>query len=394
MLNDEKSVLKQTQVKFMDHMMTTEGVQADQSKVEAILNMPAPTDVHRVKRLCRMIQYLSKFLPNLASDLQPIRELTRTNMDWNWSAECEETFIKVKKKITEAPLLIYFNPDKGLVRQVDSSKDGLGAALLQDGKPIEYASRALTSAKQNWAQIEKETAVVFGLERLDQYTYCRKVVIENDHKPLVAILKKPLSQAPKRLQTLILRVHGIDVDFHYMERSKLFIADTLSRAYLDVPDTHVRVMKANALKGQSDERINEVREATVEDKSMQKLLRIIRDGWPDNKNEVPSELKPYFDVRDSLSHQDGVILKGERIVIPKSLRDITKKRLHSAHLGYNSMMRCTRHTVFWPAMSHEIRQVVENCETCQLHKPRNQKETLRQHEEGGNPVKQNWRRSV
>ena len=328
-------------------MITTEGVQADQSKVEAILNMPALTDVHRVKRLCRMIQYLSKFLPNLASDLQPIRELTRTNVDWNWSAECEETFIKVKKKITEAPLLIYFNPDKGLVRQVDSSKDGLGAALLQDGEPIEYASRALTSAEQNWAQIEKETlAAVFGLERLDQYTYCRKVVIENDHKPLAAILKKPLSQAPKRLQTLILRVHGIDGDFHYMEGSKLFIADTLSRAYLDVPDTHVRVMKANASKGQSDERINEVREATVEDESMQKLLRIIRDGWPDNKNEVPSERKPYFDVRDSLSHQDGVILKGERIVIPKSLRDITTKRLHSAHQGYNSMMRRARDTVF------------------------------------------------
>ena len=168
MLNDEKSVLKQTQVKFMGHMVTTEGVQADQSKVEAILNMPAPTDVHGVTRLCGMIQYLSKFLPNLASDLQPIRELTRTNVDWNWSAKCEETFIKVKKKVTEAPLLIYFNPDKELVLQVDSSKDGLGAALLQDGKPIEYASRALTSAEQNWAQIEKETlAVVFGLERLD-----------------------------------------------------------------------------------------------------------------------------------------------------------------------------------------------------------------------------------
>ena len=138
MLNDEKSVLQKTQVKFMGHMITTEGVQADQSKVEVILNMPAPTDVHRVKRFCGMIQYLSKFLPNLASDLQPIRELTRTNVDWNWSTECEEAFIKVKKKITEAPLLIYFNPDKELVLQVDSSKDGLGAALLQDGKPIEY----------------------------------------------------------------------------------------------------------------------------------------------------------------------------------------------------------------------------------------------------------------
>lgn len=109
----------------MGHMITTEEGQADQSKVEAILNMPAPTDV--------------QFLPNLASDLQPIQELTRKNVDWNWSAECEEAFIKVKT-ITEGPLLIYFNPDKELVLQVGSSKDGLVAALPQDGKPIEYAS--------------------------------------------------------------------------------------------------------------------------------------------------------------------------------------------------------------------------------------------------------------
>ena len=174
-------------------------------------------------------------------------------MDWNWSAACQEAFIKVKKNIAEAPLLIYFNPDKELVLQVDSSKDGLGAALLQDGKPIEYASRGLTSAEQNWAQIEKETlAVVFGLERFDQYMYGRKVVIENDHKPLAAMLKKPLSQAPKRQQALILRLDRYDVDFHYMEGSKHFIADTLSRAYLDVPNTHARVMKGNALKGESD----------------------------------------------------------------------------------------------------------------------------------------------
>ena len=207
MLTDEKSVLQQTQVKFMGHMITTEGVEAHQSKVEAILNMPAPTDAHGVQGFCGMIQYLSKFHPNLASDLQLIRELTRKNMDWNWSAECEEAFIKVKKNITEAPLLIYFNPDKELVLQVDSSKDGLGAALLPDGKPIEYALWAPTSAGQNWAQIEKETlAVVFGLEHFDQYTYGRKVVIENDHKPLAAILKKPLSQASKRPQAVILRL--------------------------------------------------------------------------------------------------------------------------------------------------------------------------------------------
>ena len=314
-------------------------------------------------------------------------------MDWNWSAACQEAFIKVKKNIAEAPSLIYFNPDKELVLQVDSSKDGLGATLLLDGKPIEYASQAPTSAEPNWAQIEKETlAVVFGLENFDQYMYGRKVIIENDHKPLAAILKKPLSQAPKRPQAPILQLDRYDVDFHYVEGSKLFIADTLSRAYLDVPDTHVRVMKGNALKGESvsDERINEVREATADDESMQKLLSIIRHGWRDNKNEVTSEVKSYFDVRDTPSHQDGVISKGVRIVIPKSLRHITKKRLHSAYLGYESMVRRAHNTVFWPAMSHEIPQVAENCETCQLHKPRNKKETLRGHEKRKTPLSKNW----
>ena len=97
--------------------------------------------------------------------------------------------------------LRYFDPEKELIRQVDSSKDVLGTSLLQEGKPIEYSLRALTSAERNWAQIEKETlAVVFGLECFDQYTYGRK--LENGQKPLAAILKKSLSQASKGLQEL------------------------------------------------------------------------------------------------------------------------------------------------------------------------------------------------
>ncbi|CAB3978196.1 Hypothetical predicted protein [Paramuricea clavata] len=87
---------------------------------------------------------------------------------------------------------------------------------MQDGKP-----QALTPAERNWAQIEKETlAVVFGLERFDQYTYGRKVIVQNDHKPLTSILKKPLSQTPKRLQALMLQVHRYDIEFHYIQGSQ------------------------------------------------------------------------------------------------------------------------------------------------------------------------------
>ena len=72
---------------------------------------------------------------------------------------------------------------------------------MQEGKPIAYASRALTTTETNYAQIEKELlAIVFGVERFHQYTYGRKVVVDSDHKPLETIFGKPLVSAPRRLQ--------------------------------------------------------------------------------------------------------------------------------------------------------------------------------------------------
>ena len=89
--------------------------------------------------------------------------------------------------------------------QVDSSKHGIAAVQLQEGRPVEYASRALTPSERNWAQIEKEAlSVLYGLERFHQYTHGRPVKVENDHKPLAAILRKPLSQKPKCLQDIMM----------------------------------------------------------------------------------------------------------------------------------------------------------------------------------------------
>ena len=76
---------------------------------------------------------------------------------------------------------------------------------------------------------------MFGLERFDEYTYGRKVHIQNDHKPLATILKKLLSQASCSIQALMMRLHRYDVTFQYVQGSQLFIADTLSRAFLPDP---------------------------------------------------------------------------------------------------------------------------------------------------------------
>lgn len=386
-LNDKKREIAKSEIRVHGHKFTNQGVMVDDSKVKAIIDMPAPTDVQGIKRLCGMVQYMAKFMPNLASDIDVIRALTRGNTEWNWSEQCDMALRTVKSKLANAPILTYYDPEKDLVLQVDSSKDGLGACLLQDDKPIEYASRALTPAERNWAQIEKETlSIVFGLERFNQYTYGRHVTVQNDHKPLSAILRKPLSQAPKRLQALMMRLYKYDIDFQFIEGSKLIIADTLSRAFID--DTErPNIMNIDNVKDNDvpDARLREIRDATSRDNDLNVVLELTINGWPDSKKEVPDEAKPYYDVRHDISHQDGILCKGERVIIPRALRPDIKMRLHAAHLGHDSMMRRARNTVYWPGMCSEIKTMAETCEICQNAKAANQKEPLNQHDDGETP---------
>ena len=385
-LNETKRELAKSEIQFHGHCFTADGVKVDKSKVDAVLSMPTPTDIQGVKRLCGMVQYMARFLPHLSTDLEPIRALTRKDAEWHWSPACQAAFETVKQKLSETPVLAYFDIAKDIELQVDSSKDGVGAVLLQGGKPVEYASRSLSSNERNWAQIEKELlAVVFGLERFDQYTYGKKVIVQNDHKPLAAILKKPLSQTPKRLQSLLMRVHRYDVDFHFLKGSELVIADTLSRAYIDSPDLRPRIMKINFFPDISDARLEEVREATAQDASLMTLKSLILEGWPDTKCKVPDVARPYYDMRDVLSYENGIILKGEAILIPRCLRRDILGRLHSAHMGYNSMMRRARSLVFWPGMAKDVKQLVEACAPCQELRPRNPRETLKPQDDGNGP---------
>src|SRR5690606_965 len=110
---------------------------------------------------------------------------------------------------------------------------GVGACLLQEDHPLYYASQTLSAAQQKWAQIEKELySILFRLERFHSYTYGRQVLVHNNHKPLQSILKKPLDQVPKQLQSIMLRILVYNVSLEYHPRSEMLLADLLSRAPL------------------------------------------------------------------------------------------------------------------------------------------------------------------
>ena len=314
-LNQDKQETGSTEIIFHGHGISKKRVKVDEAKVQAIRDMPAPTDVEGVRRLCTMAQYMSPFLPDLAGTLEPRRALTCKDTPFVWSKEYESTFNILKRNLSESPCLAYFDESKEVVIQVDSSKHGIGAVLLQEGRPIEYASPAWTPSERNWTQIEKDAlSVLYGLERFDQYTYGRPGKVENDHKPLAVILRKPLSMAPKRRQDIMMLYHRYDINFVFVKGTDLHFPDTLSRAHLDSSegnqDTRVRIMNVNAFGDIPDKRLDETREATSCDASLQAVMKLVSEGWPEDKRDAPPCALPYFDVRDSLSVMNEILVKG------------------------------------------------------------------------------------
>ena len=196
--------------------------------------MAAPTDKKGVERLLGTVNYLGKFILNLATVKQPIRTLLRKDTDYQRSFEQERAFQEIKNLlIREGPVLKYFDVTKPITISCDASPTGLGGVLLQEGSPVAYASRSLTDSESRDAQIEKELlAFQFNLERFNQHTYGKKVIVESDHKPLESIVKKPLSAAPPQLQRLVLRLQKYDYTAIYKPRKELIVPDMLSRASL------------------------------------------------------------------------------------------------------------------------------------------------------------------
>ena len=138
-------------------------------------------------------------------------------------------------------------------------------------------------------------ADVFACRKFHQYIYGKTVVVETDHKPLQAISTKPLSQAPLMLQRMLLNLRGYDVEIRYIPGCRQVLADTLSRAAVPTGDSedYEEFQEINMVLSVSEERYEEFQKMTKVDPELQAVLTMVRNGWPNTKQQVPLEARPY-----------------------------------------------------------------------------------------------------
>ena len=184
-LNKDKLQYRRKEILFHGHQLSKNGLTADPAKIEAVAAMPAPKDKAGMVRLLGTVNYLRTFAQHLSTVSKPLRSLTKDDSKFIWDEVHEAALTEITKIMTEGALLAYFDPALSTTLQCDAPQYGLGAMLLQNGKPVCYASRALTPTEQQYVRIEKELlSVVFGCEKFDMYVYGKAVVVETDHKPL------------------------------------------------------------------------------------------------------------------------------------------------------------------------------------------------------------------
>ena len=298
-----------------------------------------------------MVNHLSKFAPNLAEVTQPMRELLNKDTHWVWEEAQQTAFEKTKEMLTKSPILTLFDPNLETTVSADASSFGLGAVLLQkqsdgENKPVAYISRSMTSTEQRYAQIEKEAlAFTWACERLSDYLIGLKFHIWTDHKPLVPLFStKHLEEMPIRVQRFRLRMMRYDFSISHVPGKQLLIADALSRSTSRDPtdddesfhqegNAYIQLIMQNL--PATEQRMEQIKELQQQDEACQLVTKYCYSSWPDKKT-APRVVRPFLPLAAQFSVENGVLMRGSRIVIPPPLQQQILEKLHEGHLGITS----------------------------------------------------------
>ena len=278
--------------------------------------------------------------------------------------------------------MAFYDSTKPIALEVDASQKGLGAALIQEGKPIAFASKSLTKTQSNYSNIERETlALVHGVERFHTYLYGRSFTIISDHKPLEMICKKPIISAPPRLQRMLLRILGYDYSVVYRPGEEMVLSDTLSR--LPNPNNKSEVKLDLRVDGISFDLISfspgkqvELRRETQRCPVLNALAEVVYRGWPERIGDLPTDLRVFWSYRDVIGLDDGVLFKGRQIIVPESMQGDIISQLHRGHLGIEKTRLLARDTVYWPRINNDIERLVKGCNVCQEDQDDNRREPM------------------
>ncbi|GJP33550.1 hypothetical protein CLOM_g18077 [Closterium sp. NIES-68] len=349
-------------LEYLGHLVGNDGLKVDLKKVVAVQNWPVPQDVGQIRSFLGLANYFRRFLENYSTVVAPLAALTQKGSAWEWTRQCQEAFDKVKTKLTNAPVLVLPNPSKPYEVVTNASTVGIGAVLLQEGRPVAFESRKLSPAEQRYTTSEQELlAVVHALRTWRCYLEGVEFVVTTDHCPNTYFsTQATLTRRQARWAELL---SGFTFDIRYRAGSTN-MADPLSRqpigAATGLEETEDKAVVAACFGILAVARVSEV--------TFSGFLKRIRTGYHiDSWFHNPQNTK-------GLKYEHELWWREKEIVVPHvgNLRNDIIEEVHSTkyggHLGIKKTRWALSDVYWWPGLGTEVQQFVSHCDACARNK--------------------------
>lgn len=373
LLNKRKCVFKAQKVDFLGHALTPIGVKPLPKYINSITNFRIPSTIEELQSFLGLVNYVNKWIPNLATTTEPLKELLRKKLGKNtdlkpfWKDPQDKAFDELKRILTRIQSLGYYDVKDKTQIIADASPVALGAVLVQiDSKGpriIAYGNRTLTDCERRYSQTEKEAlALVWSVEHFNIFVYGKEFDLITDHKPL-EILFGPRSKPCARIERWVLRLQSYKYNVIY-KPGKTNIADPLSRlcTHTELPptgeDAHVhQIVEQSRPQAVTMTDIKEVSGTDQEIKDVKKGLY---------EHEWTELAKGYKVFENEFCFYGNILLRGNRIVIPNKLRKAVLDAAHEGHPGIVAMKGRLRTKVWWPRIDKDAENLVKSCRSCTL----------------------------
>ena len=228
----EKCCFFKKHIQYLRHLISAKGIQPLPEKLESIAKMPAPKNPKEVKQFLGLVGCYRRFVPRFTDISRVLTHLTKKDVEFKWTPECENCFQILKDFLQQAPILKYPDPQQSYTLYTDASKYAYVGILTQNcddtDHPITYTSGLFHGSQLNWATLTKEAyAIYMSVKKLSFYIDIAKITVKSDHLPLKKFLEKNTMNS--KVNNWAVELESQNITFEYIPRIHNTLADTLSR---------------------------------------------------------------------------------------------------------------------------------------------------------------------
>ncbi|PKA64689.1 putative mitochondrial protein [Apostasia shenzhenica] len=351
-LKKSKCMFATQTIEYLGHYISAEGVTTDPTKIQAIIEWPTPSSVKELRGFLGLAGYYRRFIKDYGKISKGLTDLLKKN-SFTWNDQAKDSFQHLKGLLSKPPVLALPNFSQPFTIETDASGTGIGAILMQAGRPIAFFSKALSEKHQKLPVYERELlAMVAAIQKWRPYLIDNHFKVKTDHQSLRFLLEQRISTPAQ--QKWISKLAGYDFEILYKKGNSNTAADALSRR------NTMQTLSLNAiLQGLSTDILQAIQQSWTKDEQLSAII---------NQLKMRTTLAKPYSWRNNQLHWKGKLAVGNDMELRTQLVKMIHTEPAGGHSGFQPTLHRLKEMYHWKGMGQTVKNIIRECDICQRNK--------------------------